>query len=466
MAIKNKNSLITENSTLYDEATAQTQEVIAAAQKGVTNDQIDSFDSILDRVATVSLASPLNITLNAGIVEQFFIDLTTLPGTIIFEIAAISGVANGQTIKIQIKKNADQAITFSSAAATGPDILFNENFLKLTSLGSPSATNVYGYIDAPKEMSLTDPARRTQVFVDSVAGNDLNDGLISGNPVKTDNKAYELLELSLQTSLTILRKKNGTYTLTQSFTFINKELNFVEFGSGTTPVITHTNTGSLTLSGSLTIKIANVIGISTDAYFKVTTFLDVYLLASSKLEINGNELFQSSVGGGLGATIRFIADISTAIIDKASGSKQNITDIFPLVGDVSTGVGGASGVTITNFTDNTPSEVFNVRGNTPIFLGIFTGISGTLTQSDGIDRAIWTVTRISVGRYRIQKNGVDIIDQIEKYTYVVNSQDGGNTGITSFTLSRTVTDTEIFIFTGGASTVIDKDFSLIIYKNF
>lgn len=165
MSIKNKTDLKIDNDLLYDDATSLSQKVSSPNQKGITNDQIDSFVNSLDRRTTLnSFPSPLLIILDYLATDQFILDLTAEPGTLIFAVDNILNVVSGESVRLKILKNANQSITLTTA--TGPVISKLDNSLQITGITDPVEL-FYNFLDGASGL-VTVPNLQEVTDVDNV----------------------------------------------------------------------------------------------------------------------------------------------------------------------------------------------------------------------------------------------------------------------------------------------------------
>lgn len=383
MSIKDKTSLKTDNNQLYDNAIGLTQEVTATNQKSVTNDQVDSFATLKDRIISVDVSvSPTALILDFSNNEQFILDLTTQAATKVFDVTSIIGIVSGQNNRIQVLKNFDQSITLTPAS--GPVISEANNSLQITGVGSPVSL-FYHYLD--DSVGSAGDESELEIFVDNVAGDDNNNGLTEGTAFKTDDRAYEFAEASSAPNITINRKRASTYTQTVSHTLTNKNLTFTDHGAGAIPIL-KTNGSLLNISGNVTIINTEIDGDTGNSYFNLIGALNFNFL-SGIIVVDGASTFISSIN----TQLSFLINDATAVIQSTGGS----TPVASIVVRASDVIGSPN--SITGFSDNTTSSVLNVQdGLDPIiditFQGqiIPLGFSSIVTLVEkGMEEGVWTL---------------------------------------------------------------------------
>lgn len=393
MSIKNKTALKAENDQVYDDAIALTQEVTATNQKRITNDQIDSLVPVKDREVNVDVSiTPLTITLDFSSTEQFILDLTTQPGTKVFAVTIITGIVSGQSVHVRIIKNADQSITLDPAE--GPPIIYGDNPLQLTGLGS-SLSLFYSYFNDAVAIAANEAT--FEIYIDSVGGSDTNDGRTSATPFATENKAYDLAQTVVTASITIFRARDGVYTLTNPYVLLNKDLTFDDFGGGAAnpDVRTSGASGQLTLTGTLRLISTDITTLNATVPYFLTSSLAVKF-ESGTLEVLSTIIMFKDANNGYPSKISFASNSSYII--SGGLNPVTITDIGVQAIDV---VGAP---TIVNFLENIPSKVLNINdGLTPIFSCIFEGDDSLKTNTAinklielGPDAGKWTVSNAAL----------------------------------------------------------------------
>lgn len=400
MSIKDKSSLKTDNDQLYDDAITLTQEVTATLQKVVTNDQVDSFTTLKDRIITVNVSvAPTAIILDFSNNEQFILDLTTQPATKIFDVTSILGIESGQNNRIEVIKNSDQSITLTPAS--GPVISEPGNKLQITGIGSP-VSFVYSYLDDSNVTSAS--LGFLEVFVDSVGGDDNNDGSTQANAVKTDDRVYTIVENSNIFNVFITRKRGGTYTIVNDHNIRERSLTFLTFDAGAAPIVSSAG-GEITISGLFAMFDETLSSDASSSYFFVINSLKVNLFGG-KLVADQSVIFTGGNGKILSFFINPTVDISGVTI-------ATITDMPVRAVDV---VGSTS--LISGFTDNALSTVLNVTdGLNPIIDITFEGEDtpfGTTSPAvklieKGMDKGTWTLTHNSIVTEGIEN--INLLDE-------------------------------------------------------
>jgi len=379
MSIKDKTSLKTDNDKLYDDAIALTQEVTATLQKSVTNDQIDSQVVLKDRIVSVDVSvAPTAIILDFSNTEQFILDLTAEPATKIFIVTSILGIVSGQINRIEVTKNSDQSITLPTAS--GPVINKAVNPLQITGIGSP-VSFVYGYLDDSNVTS--NSLIFLEVFVDSIGGDDNNNGLTQANAVKTDDRAYTIIENSSIYNTFITRKRGGTYTISNDHFIGERFLTFLAFGTGAAPIVSSSG-GELTISGLFAMFEETLSSAASSSYFFVINSLKVNLFGG-ELVADQSVIFRGGDGKILSFFINSTLDISGVTV-------ATITDMPVRAVDI---VGSTS--IISGFADNTLSTILNVKdGLSPIIdittqgeIVPFTTASVVTLTEKGLDKNTW-----------------------------------------------------------------------------
>lgn len=445
MSIKDKTSLKTDNDTLYDDAIGLTQEVTATNQKTVTNDQIDSNVMVKDRIISVDVSvTPTAIVLDFSNNEQFILDLTSQPATKIFAVTSILGIVSGQNNKIQVDKNADQSITLTPAS--GPIINKAVNPLQITGIGSP-VSFVYSYLDDSNATAAS--LISLEVFVDSVGGDDNNDGLTQANAVKTDDRAYTIVENSNIFTVFITRKRGGTYIIVNDHSIGERSLTFLEYDAGAAPVVSSSG-GELTISGLFAMFVETLSSAASSSYFNVIDSFKVNLFGG-ELIADQSVIFRGGDGNILSFFINPIVDISGVTV-------ATITDMPVRAVDV---VGSTS--LISGFADNTLSTILNVNDGLSQIIDVtfkgevvplgFSSIVKLVEKGMDKNKNTWTVedAGINVG-------GIESINFLDSEAFSNTARDTfiNSAGTKMFVLNDT-NIIQAFDITGGdiATQVID-----------
>lgn len=379
MSVKDKTGLKTDNNQLYDDAISLTVEVNATNQKSVTNDQLDSFATLKDRITSVDVSvAPTAIILDFSNNEQFILDLTAEPATKIFDVTSILGIVSGQNNRIEVIKNSDQSITLTPA--TGPVISEGVNKLQITGIGSP-VTFAYSYLDG----SVDGQASSIEVFVDATAGDDNKDGLSEANAVQTDPRAFTIAQDSGSINITINRKTDGAY-FAGGQVLENVNLIYSTHGAGAAPVITIG--GQIKISGVLKCFDVKLQTTQAGGFFKVIDNLNVILIETI-VDINAGPLFVEN------SALGYSLSLDMTDVDLQGGPARSIVDSNGMRAiDVI-----SKNTTISLFDDNTISTVLNIKGGLdPISDITFKGevvpfgfSSIVKLVENGMDQDTWTV---------------------------------------------------------------------------